>query len=73
MDLARPGITKAAYAVQGDSNTRSLEIELRCNGMTWTVPDGTDLLIRYWKPDGTAGIYDTMPDGKKPGPQTGIC
>lgn len=65
MDLARPGPTPCFYAVQGDSGSRRLSLELRCDGLPWAVPEGVQLLIRYRKPDGTGGTYDTLPDGQR--------
>lgn len=48
---------------QGDVNSRVVEIALSSAGESWTPPQGTQALVRYRKADGTAGIYDTLPDG----------
>lgn len=50
-------------AVQGDCCTRVLELALYADGTAWTVPDGAVVQMRYRKPDGTGGVYDTLPDG----------
>ncbi len=48
--------------VQGDANTRMLRLVLLSGGSAWTVPGDTRVLVRYWKPDGTYGFYDQLPD-----------
>lgn len=63
LDFARHGITPRVYAVQGDSYTREVEISLYENDAAWAVPDGASVMVRYRKPDGTGGVYDTLPDG----------
>lgn len=65
MDLARPGVVPCACAVQGDSGSRTLAVELQANGLAWQVPPDAALLVRYRKSDGTGGTYDTLPDGMK--------
>lgn len=65
MDLAQKGVTPCIFAVQGDSGTRTLIAELQSNGLSWEIPAGTALLVRYRKPDGTGGVYDSLPDGTK--------
>ena len=47
----------------GDVGTRSVEMLLYLRPSPWTSPQGVTVLIRYQKPDGTRGEYDTMPDG----------
>lgn len=63
MDLAEIGITKRIFAVQGDSNTRAVEIALAYGNKPWAIPEGVVGMVRFHKPDGTGGIYDTLPDG----------
>ena len=63
MDLQRPDINLSMDAVQGDCYSRSLEITLYSGVVPWTIPEGTIVAVRYHKPDGTKGYYDTMPDG----------
>lgn len=62
-DLNRPAGPVTVYAVQGDRNTRRLELTLTASGTPWVPPEGTRAAMRYRKPDGTLGYYDTMPDG----------
>ena len=63
MDLQNKMEPMVVKAVQGDIHTRCLEVMLYCNEEEWTVPVGTKVSMRYRKPDGTQGYYDTMPDG----------
>lgn len=48
---------------RGDVNTRKIRFLLTANQMPWTMPENAAVLIRYCKPDGTGGEYDTLPDG----------
>lgn len=63
IDLQRPGIETQIYAMQDDKYCRSLKILLFAAGVPWIIPEGTSVLVRYRKPDGTGGTYDTLPDG----------
>ena len=63
-DLALSGEAPLAEAVQDDKYSRDLEISLFCGGVPWTVPAGARAVVRYLKPDGTGGSYDTLPDGR---------
>ena len=63
MDLSRRGITPVVNMVQGDSNTRALEISLYDNGQSWEIPAGATAAVAFQKPDGTRGLYDKLPDG----------
>ena len=63
LDFARSGIRQRVYAVQGDSYARCLEIAMHENGAAWELPTGASAFLRYRKPDGTGGMYDTLPDG----------
>lgn len=49
--------------VQGDANTRAVEITLSANGEAYEIPEYAAAVVRYRKTDGTGGAYDTMPDG----------
>ena len=63
MDLALSGQTPEVEAVQDDKYSRNLEVSLLAAGTPWEVPAGTYAVVRYMKPDGTGGSYDTLPDG----------
>lgn len=63
MDLQQCGITPVIDAVQGESWSRDLEIELFSGKNAYHIPDNTAIIIRYKKADRTGGEYDTLPDG----------
>ena len=63
IDLSAPGAPRRMIAVEGDSGTRSVEIRLTDSSVAWQVPAGVSASLRYAKPDGTSGWYDTLPDG----------
>lgn len=66
VDLRDPGAPQIIHAVQDDSNSRKIAFSIYAGGTQWAVPDGTLVTVRYKKPDGTAGFYDTLPDGSTP-------
>lgn len=63
IDLLKPGLKPMINAMQADENSRVIEITLNANGDAWEIPDGVSFSVAYKKPDGTRGLYDTMPDG----------
>lgn len=71
IDLRQPGFKQIAYAVQGDSNTRALEISLFSGGLAWEIPPETTMVVFFNKGDGTGGSYDTLPDGTAAGSISG--
>lgn len=66
VDMLDPGAPQIIHAVQDDSNSRKIAFNIYAGGAQWAVPDGTLVTVRYKKPDGTAGFYDTLPDGSTP-------
>lgn len=63
VDLCRRGVAPNISAVQGDSNTRAVEISLMSNGEPWSVPTGVSTIaIAFSKPDGTRGLYGSLPN-----------
>lgn len=63
MDLCRRDRMPGMDAVQGDANTRVLELTLFENGTPWNIPEGASVWMRFCRSDGVKGIYDTLPDG----------
>lgn len=63
IELLRLGISPTVSVMQADENSRVLEITLNANGSAWEIPDGVSFSIAYKKPDGTKGLYDTLPNG----------
>ena len=62
IDLAVRGVTETVQAVQGDMNSRVLEITL-VDGGAVVDTTGCTGIVRYRRADGTGGNYDTAPDG----------
>ena len=62
IDLAKKGMPEVVYAVQGETNTRKVEISMLENGVAWNVPSETTVAVAFSKPDGTKGLYDFLPD-----------
>ncbi len=65
LDLQNIDATPLLFAKQGDAGSRSVEITLTDNRALWPVPSSAAILIRYRKASGAAGMYDTLPDGKR--------
>lgn len=63
MALDRRGVPATVDVVQGNKNTRAVEITLFCGNQPWEVPEGVSVMVRFGKPDGTGGTYDTLEDG----------
>ena len=59
IDLRHPNAGVRVDAVQGDVNTRAVEISLFDGGAVWTVPDGVTAALAYKKPDSKQGCLDT--------------
>lgn len=63
VDLTRQNVGQRVNAVQGDGNTRLVEITLLSGGAPWTPPDGVEAAIAYMQPSGTKGMYNLLADG----------
>lgn len=63
IDLVQQKIVPRLNTMQNDANSRALEISLLENGFPWEIPADITAALNYCKPDGTAGLYDTLPDG----------
>lgn len=58
-----PNTLQRVYAKQNDKLSRYIVASLACGAAAWTPPEGVAGAVRYKKPDGTAGFYDTAEDG----------
>ena len=65
------GLNLSAYAipcrlhmVQGDSNSRTIVATLWDGAQPYSVPDGSSVMVRFRKPDGTGGLYDSSEAGE---------
>lgn len=63
LNLSAGGIPPRLRMVQGDSNTRTIEASLWDGAQPYAVPDGSSVMVRFRKPDGTGGLYDTTEGG----------
>ena len=63
VDLTRSNMGTRVDAVQGDGNTRQVEITLLAGGAPWTPPDGVEAAIAYKHIGGTKGMYNKLADG----------
>ena len=59
INFQSPNISTVVYAVQNDRSARHIVAQLRDGSSPWTPPYGAAAIIRYLKPDGTGGFYDT--------------
>lgn len=62
LNLQLPNYSVAVYAVQGDTMSREIEADLFDGQTPFTPPAGALGTVRYYKPDGTSGFYDTLED-----------
>lgn len=65
IDLLSGGYSEPAHVVQGDAYSRTVELDIRQEKTRWTIPNGLAVVVEYHKPDGTKGVYDTLPDGTR--------
>lgn len=63
IDLLSGSRSDSVCAVQGDAYTRAVALDLRQGRAPWAIPEGVSVMVEYQKSDGTAGLYDTLPDG----------
>lgn len=64
LDLIKRGVAQRIDAVQCDRYSRELEMHLFANGVEFAPPEDCTVLVRYKKPDGIGGAYDSLPDGE---------
>lgn len=62
MDLSAQGHIPCIDTVQEDA-CRWVELSLYDGTAPWAIPEGVTAAVAYRKPDGTKGLYDTLPDG----------
>ena len=59
IDLAKPGIPKMVYAMQGEGYTRTVSLKIYDDGVLWSPPTDAAYEVSYCKPDGTGGTYNS--------------
>lgn len=63
LNLQYPNHATTMYAVQNDRLSRKISAVLADGGTSWTPPTGSAAIVRFIKPDGTMGFYDTDENG----------
>lgn len=59
LNLQYPNHATTMYAVQNDRLSRTISAVLADGATAWTPPTGSLAIVRFIKPDGTMGFYDT--------------
>lgn len=59
VDLLHPNVATLVYAKQSDQQSRFISATLLEGSQPWIPPTGALAAVRYRKPDGTIGWYDT--------------
>lgn len=59
LNLQYPNYTTTMHAVQNDRLSRKISATLSDGATAWTPPSGSLAIVRFAKPDGTMGFYDT--------------
>lgn len=49
--------------MQHDSGSRAVAVALTAGGEAFVPPVGTAAVVRFCRPDGTGGVYSTLPNG----------
>lgn len=65
-DFTQKSPPKVVYAMQGDANTRYIEIDMRYNGAPWTPPEGAYAYVAIGKSNNKKAYYRFMADGTTP-------
>lgn len=63
LNLQLPNCAVTMYAVQNDRLTRKIQATLVDGDTAWSPPAGSLAVVRFLKPDGTMGFYDTDEGG----------
>lgn len=64
LNLSAFAIPCRLHMVQGDSNSRTIVATLWDGAQPYSVPDGSSVMVRFRKPDGTGGLYDSSEAGE---------
>ena len=66
LNLRHPNYATTMYAVQHDRMSRKITAIMTDGDTPFEPQYGTDAIVRYKKPDGTCGFYDTLEDETTP-------
>lgn len=64
LNLQYPNHATTMYAVQNDRLSRKISAVLADGATAWSPPTGSLAIVRFIKPDGTMGFYDTDENGE---------
>ena len=64
-DVMNKTVAPVIDAVQGEVNTREIEVEILADGIPLSIPENSSVYVRFRKSDCTGGMYDVLPDGTK--------
>lgn len=65
LNLSADAIPGRLHMVQGDSNSRTIVATLWDGAQLYSIPAGAAIMVRFRKPDGTGGLYDSTESGNK--------
>ena len=65
LNLSADAIPGRLHMVQGDANSRTIVATLWDGAQLYSIPAGAAIMVRFRKPDGTGGLYDTTESGNK--------
>ena len=65
LNLSADAIPGRLHMVQGDANSRTIVATLWDGAQLYSIPAGAAVMVRFRKPDGTGGLYDTSESGQK--------
>ena len=65
LNLSADAIPGRLHMVQGDSNSRTIVATLWDGSQLYSISEGAAVMVRFRKPDGTGGLYDTSESGQK--------
>ena len=63
MDLTRPTNGNRINVVEGDKNSRIVNVHLYENSVSWRVPTDASILIKWERESGVGGEYSQLSDG----------
>lgn len=63
LNVSSSSVPPTLHMTQGDSNSRSIVAALFSGASPFNIPSGSSVMVRFGKPDGTGGLYDTTESG----------
>ena len=63
LNVSSASVPPTLHMKQLDSNSRSIVAALFSGASPFNIPSGSSVMVRFGKPDGTGGLYDTTESG----------